>query len=242
MRVTPALVLALGALTVDARRSRRACAAKAQSYSVGASAAAAQTTASLTSVAVPESTDRTDVDWSSPVGSVAASATEAATDVSVEQATTVASSADAQATDAQATDVSADESTTVASAVDAQTTDVSSEDSASVVAYEAAAEATDATTEASTQAASATTTASASSATPTLPVPDADYIFTESSTAEDIAGSSALSSYILSYYNQWRAEFGSGEVVWNTTLAQKASDLMGACKWDHASSNNDNNL
>ncbi|RSH80391.1 uncharacterized protein EHS24_008967 [Apiotrichum porosum] len=91
----------------------------------------------------------------------------------------------------------------------------------------------------STDAAASTGAASGgASGSPTLPVDSQNNKITANPSAEDIAGTSDASKWVVSYYNQWRKEFGAGEVVWNATLAQDSADHTKACNMSHQGDDN----
>jgi uncharacterized protein YkwD len=73
---------------------------------------------------------------------------------------------------------------------------------------------------------------------PTLPFADDKTVFNGPSGAADIAGTSAQAKLALDYHNQWRAQFGVGPLTWDAGLAQKASDHMKTCKWEHIGADN----
>ncbi|BEJ11526.1 hypothetical protein CspHIS471_0109480 [Cutaneotrichosporon sp. HIS471] len=73
---------------------------------------------------------------------------------------------------------------------------------------------------------------------PNLPFSTDQTLVTQDPSAADIAGTSAQAKVALDYHNQWRAQFGTPALSWDSALAQKATSAMGTCKWEHSGADN----
>lgn len=69
-------------------------------------------------------------------------------------------------------------------------------------------------------------------------LPMSDQMITTNPTPADIDGSSPLARSALNYHNNFRAQFGAGALVWNTTNAQLAHAWGQRCEFKHELNDN----